>query len=123
MSEIHEQLVALEKHRKDAEAAIERRDTLLRLSENKDFKRLIREEFMVRECARFVEQSVNPVLKPEERSDALAKAQAAGHLKQYLSVIILQGNTAENSLVEIDEHIAELRALESADDDEDSELS
>lgn len=118
MSEIQQTIRDLEHHRKLNEDAVERRDALLRLTENKDYKRLIREEFLTNDCARFVQLSVDPSLNAEQRADALAKAQAAGHLKQYLSVIILQGNTAENTIPEIDEALEEARAMpEDANED------
>ncbi len=118
MSEIQNTILGLEEHLEQSKTMVERRDALLRLSENRDYKKLIREEFMRDDCARFAQQSVNPVLKPEERADALAKAQAAGHLKQYLSVIILQGNTAEATIPQINEAIEEARAMPDEDEDE-----
>lgn len=119
MSEIHQQIRDLEEHLKLNQAATERREALVRLGENRDFKRLIREEFMTDDCARFAQLSVDPSLNAEQRADCLAKAQAAGHLKQYLSVIMLQGNTAENTIVEIEEALAELRSSDDADVDSD----
>lgn len=115
MSEINTDIADLEQHLAENKEAVERRDALLRLTENRDYKRIFREEFMLQDCARFVQLSVNPALKAEDRADALAKSQAAGHLKQYLSVIVLQGNTAENSIVDIEAALDELRAVATDD--------
>ena len=118
MSEIQTNLESFEEHLKQNQDAVDRRDALLRLEKNADYKRLFREEFMLNDCARFAQLSVNPTLTTEQQADALAKAQSAGHLKQYLSVIILQGNTAEATIPQIHEAMAELRAQpDEADED------
>ena len=119
MSEIQQQILELQHQRGLFAQQVRRRDDLLKLSEIPEYKRLIREDFMVTDCARFVEQSVNPAITdPAQRADALAKAQAAGHLKQYLSVIVLQGNHAEREIFAIDEALEELRADDAAGDED-----
>lgn len=105
--ELEEQLV-------NAKVLIERRDAVLKLSENHEFRTIIREEFMVQECARYAQVSADPALKPEERADALAIAQSAGHLKRYLNIIIRMGNAAENEKLQIEEAIEEARQEEDA---------
>ncbi len=102
----------LEEQLSNAKMLIARRDTVLKLSENPDFRKIIREEFMTNECARYAQLSADPALKPEERADALAISQAAGHLKRYLNVIIRMGNAAENEKLQIEEAIDEARAEE-----------
>lgn len=119
MSEIQQQILDLEDHLKMNEAAAERRAALVRLGDNRDFKRLIREEFMTDDCARFAQLSVDPSLNAEQRADCLAKAQSAGHLKQYLAVIMSQGFTAESTIVQINEALDELRGLDDADPESD----
>lgn len=112
MSEIHQRILELTEQRKACLSQVERRDALLKLSEIPEYKRIIREEFMVEDCARYAQNSVSMAIQdPAERALSLAMAQAAGYLKQYLSVIILQGNTAENTLRELDSVIEEYRAL------------
>jgi hypothetical protein len=100
----------LESQREAAKQLIEQRDLVLKLSNNREFKKLIREEFMVQECARYAQISADPALKAEERADALAISQAAGHLKRWLNIKIRMGDKAENDLLELDEAIAEARA-------------
>lgn len=117
MSEIQQQIADLEHHLGLCKAAVARREILARLSENRDFKQIIRDEFMKDDCSRFAQLSVDPALNAEQRADCLAKAQAAGHLKQYLSVIMLQGNTAENDVKSIEEQLDELRVMAAADDE------
>ena len=100
----------LQNQHEQAKALIERRDVILRLSENPDFKTVIREGFMVEDCARYVRESINPGLSAEDRASALGFAQAAGYLKQFLNVAVMQGNTAENEIRQIEEAMDEVRA-------------
>jgi hypothetical protein len=100
---------ALIKQQEDAKAFMARRDTALRLYDNPDFKKLILKEFCVEECARYVHTSADPALKPENRADALALAQAAGHLRRWLSVVVQMGNQAEGQLQSLDQAIEEAR--------------
>lgn len=102
----------LEEQLKDEKALIERRDTILRLSKNADFRKVILEAFFVEECARYARESGDPALPQQVRDDALAMAQAAGHLKRFLNVQITMGNQAERKLPEIEQAIEEERLLE-----------
>ena len=102
----------LEQQQNDEREIVSRRDAILRLAANPDFRRVIVEDFSTKECARYVRESVNPGLGKEEQAAALAMAQAAGYLKQYLNVNIQRGDTSENTIRELDEAIAEARAEE-----------
>lgn len=101
---------ALEDQLADSKLLIERRDTIQRLSKNADFRKVILEDFFVTECARYARESGDPALPPEARADALAIAQAAGHLKRFLNVQIQLGNQADASMASIEEALAEERA-------------
>lgn len=94
---------------------IERRDMALRLNENADFKKLILDLFCVQDCARFAQESGDAQLEPNERADALAMAQAAGHLRRYLSIQVRFGNSAEGQMSELNQAIDEARAEEDAE--------
>lgn len=102
----------LEDQLKDGKMLAERRDTIVRLSKNADFRKIILDDFFVTECARYARESGDPALPAEARADALAMAQAAGHLKRYLNVQIQMGNAAESQLASLEEAIAEERLLE-----------
>lgn len=104
------QLQALEQQLKDAKELVARRDLALRLGQNRDFQKLILEDFIVTEAARLVGQSADPALDPHQRADALNMAQAAGHLKRYLSMMVRMGNTAEEDVPQIEAAIAEARS-------------
>lgn len=110
------QIERLEQQQVDERERVARRDAILRLTANPDFQKVIIEEFTVRECARYARESVNPGLGKEEQAHALAMSQASGYLKQYLNVNIQMGDTAENTIRDIDEALTELRAEEGNDD-------
>ena len=101
---------ALEQQLKNAKELAARRAMALKLSENREFRKLILEDFCTTECARYVQASADPALGVGERADALAMAQAAGHLRRFLSVITQIGFTAENEVPQIEAAIEELRA-------------
>lgn len=107
----------LENQLEGTKAHIERRKMALRLKNNRDFKKLILEEFCIQECARYVHTSADPNIAANERSDALAIAQAAGHLRRYLHAVDLIGMRAENEARAIEEALDEFRA-EGLDEDE-----
>jgi hypothetical protein len=106
------QVSQLEAQLQNAKELIQRRQAALRLANVPEFKQLILEDFMVKEAARYVQSSGDPALKAEERADALAIAQASGHLKRYLHVIVQMGAHAEREIVNLEEAIEEARQEE-----------
>lgn len=112
MSEVSANVQQMEKTIADIKDAIKLRDLVLRLDNNPDFKRLINDEFLVKECARYAQNSANPALGAVERADSLGIAQAAGHLKRFLSVTIQKGNHAASQLPEYESALDEMRGEE-----------
>lgn len=110
-------LEQLEYAKSTAVEAIKQRDMALKLKDNYEFRKLIIEGFFVTESARLVHLSSDPSLGPQERADALNMAQAAGHLKRWLNVMIQQGDYAAADLPNIEENLTELRAEEEADNE------
>lgn len=108
MSEVN----ALEKQLDDAKEFIARRDLAVKLYKNPEFKKLIIDEFCGSECARYAQTSADPALSDRERADALAIAQAAGHLRRYLSVIVTMGNQSEQMLDRLEAEIEVARQEE-----------
>ena len=108
MSEVY----VLEKQREDAKELLARRELALKLSRNPEFKQLILQEFCINECARYAQSSGDPALNAEQRADALALAQSAGHLRRWLSVIVTMGNNAERAMPELDDAIEQARQEE-----------
>lgn len=109
------ELQGLEKQLQDAKELVARRDMALKLGQNRDFRKLILEDFVVKEAARLVAQSADPALDPLQRADALGMAQAAGHLKRYLSMMVTMGDTAERDIVQLEAMISDVRT--EGDDD------
>lgn len=104
------QIEQLEQQIKDEQGRIDRRDCILRLAKNADFRRVIIEDFSVTECSRYVRESINPMLGDKEKADALSMAQAAGWLKQWLNVNIQMGDIAAKNVTDANNAIEEIRA-------------
>lgn len=105
----------LQHEKNELKKKIEFREAVERLLDNPDFKTVIVDGFQLYDCARYAQMSGQPDLKDSARADSLAKAQAAGHLDDYLHTKILLGNQAEKSL-------NDLIAMEDQTDDFDEEL-
>lgn len=99
----------LEAQREQMKKDIENMELALKLHKNREFKKLIIDQFCTEECARYVQASADPSLSAEQRADALAMAQAAGHLKRFLSVKVQMGMQAENLMPSLDEALVEAR--------------
>ena len=104
------EVLALQKQRDDAKLLIEHAEIAVRLSNNPDFKKLILNEFCVNECARYAQSSADPALNESQRADCLAIAQAAGHLRRFLSVKIQMGNQADRQMADLDQAILEAQS-------------
>lgn len=109
------QINALERQREDAKAAIKRRDAILRLRNVPEFREYILEGFAERECARYLRESTDPALSERHRADALATAQAAGHLIRFLNTVVQMGNQAEDNMADLEEAIEDVRASDVAE--------
>jgi hypothetical protein len=113
MSEVSE-IAGLEKQVTDAKFLLERRDIAIRLAKNTDFRKLILDGFCLHDAARYAQESADPALNTEQRTDALNIAQASGHLKRFLSITIQMGAHAERTMSELEEALADARAEEGA---------
>ena len=91
----------LEIEKKNCRERMALRDSIIKLQKNKDFQKVIEQSFMLDDCARYARNSGLVTLPGEEREDSLAKAQAAGHLKEYLHAKIMMGNAAEQTLIKL----------------------
>lgn len=111
-------VTALENQLRDAKIFMERREKAIKLASNPEFKELILDGFCLKECARYAQNSADPALSPEQRADALALAQAAGHLRRYLNIMVVMGNNAEGNLKGIEDAIEEARLEEAAEEAE-----
>lgn len=102
-------IAQLEIRREELKAFADTAEAHDRLCRNKDFKKIILDGFMVSDCSRYVQESGDPLLSAENRADALALAQAAGHLKRYLQIQRTMALRAASDIQAIDEAIQEMR--------------
>lgn len=105
MSEVFD----LERQLAENQQIVKLRDTALKLYGNPEFKSLILDRFCVQECARYAHSSADPALTAEQRTDALNMAQAAGHLRRFLSITVQMGNHAERQIGDLEDAIVEAR--------------
>ena len=111
---------ALERQLAGQKELIEHQKMLHRLLNNRDFKKLILDEFCTKECARYAQLSADPDLTETQRADSIATAQAAGHLRRWIQVKNLMGNSAESSLPALEAELEEAR-FEEMQPDQDEE--
>lgn len=103
-------IAGLEDQLKTAKETAELGSIAERLAKNADFRRLILEEFCVKECARYAQVSGDLAIPAEERAHALGMAQAAGHLRRFLSLKVQFANLADRDIAELNQAIDEARA-------------
>jgi len=108
-------ILSLEQGIKDAEELVVRRDMAMKLALNHEFRKLFMEDYFEKEAARLVQLSADPSLSADQRADALAMAQATGHTKRYLSMMIRMGSHVEDELPEMRSTLEEMRAAEMED--------
>jgi len=84
---------------KEAQVAIDMRDSLIALQNNKHFKKVINEGYLLQEAANKARSLASPALQDENTQREIMHAlQGIGHLSQYFSVIYQKGNMAENAV-------------------------
>lgn len=110
MSEVMQNINALENYIEGQKQVAAFADAVIRLQENPDFKLVINEGFMLHQAARYAQESGDPALTAVQRQDALNLAQASGHLKRFLSVSVVMGNDADSSILNAQQQLSELRA-------------
>ncbi len=102
----------LEQQLSDAKELTDRRNMALKLAGNREFKKLILEDYLVKEAARLIGAAGDANLNLQTRLDMTDMGRGCGHLKRYLSAIVTMGGTAENDIPDIEQALAEARAEE-----------
>jgi hypothetical protein len=105
-------VINLEQQLSDAKKLVERKTRALRLAKNADFRELILDGFCLHEAARLVQMSSDPALDERQRSDALSMAQASGHLRRYMSMIVQMATVAEREMTDLEGALEEARREE-----------
>lgn len=93
----------LELERKQYQKEIEFGEAIQQLYKNRHFRKVFEETFFVEECARYARMSGSSTIPEEARKDALAKAQSAGHIKEWLHSRELMAHRAKANLLSLDE--------------------
>lgn len=102
------ELESIKIEKEELNKTIKLREAYLELIKDKNYQLVIEQAFMVDDCARYARLSGLSSNSEEVRADALSKAQAAGHLAEYLHMLNMKGITAANSLESLNQHEAEL---------------
>lgn len=79
------------------------------------FRKVILDNFCTEECARYVRMSVDLTLSPENRADALAKAQAAGHFLAWLRVQERMASGLDDQIANVEAGLEHLRTAPDED--------
>lgn len=110
-----EEVAGLEHQIVGSKQVIAHAEEVRKLVQNPLFRKVILEQFCTRDCARYVQESGDPLLPEANRADALALAQAAGHLRRWLDIAIRLGDTEQGRLIELQ---SELDIVRSEPEDE-----
>jgi glutamate racemase len=109
MSEREEELGSLEITIEQAKKSIARKDCLVRLQQNSDFKELIEKGFLEQHAVRQVMLKAHPSLQDEKNQKMLdQQIIAIGHFKQFLIAIYTEGMSATQALREDEDTREEL---------------
>lgn len=100
----------LELHRIKLKNSVAYAEEVRKLMANPLFRKIIMEDFCIQSAARYVQESCDPLLTAEQRADALALAQAGGHLKRWLDITLRMADTSERSILDVDDELEKLRA-------------
>lgn len=103
------QLQEIELDIEDAKYFVDKRDALLRLYQNADFKQIISEGYFREEAIRNVAIKCAPDYRSEEAQAAILQAiDAIGALQNYFRVIEMQANVAADSIQTYEDEVQEI---------------
>ena len=105
MSDIEELEVSLDY----VKSLVEKRDQALKLTSNREYKKLVLEGYFKEEASRLALLTADPSLRPEMREDVFLSLQGISKMNEYMRYIIIQGNQAESELKEYEEALDEAR--------------
>lgn len=105
-----EQVAGLEHQIDGAKQVIAHGEDVVKLIKNPLFRKVILEQFCTRDCARYVQESGDPLLSDSNRADALALAQAAGHLRRWLDISVRIADNEQGRLLELQEELDIVRS-------------
>lgn len=111
MSDLNELEVGLEQ----AKAMAAQKQSVLKLESNREYKKIILDGFLEKEPARLALICADPRLSEEDREMVMLQLKSISCFHQYLQAIVMQGSVAEAAIVDYEEELDEVRALEAAE--------
>lgn len=111
MSDIEQIEISMEQTKE----LIRRKEMAMKLSSNREFKKLILEGYFQDEAARLVSISASPNMT-EHRDEIFESITAISHFRQYMQNIVRMGETAEYELAEQRETLTELENMDDGDE-------
>lgn len=104
------EIAGLEHRLEAARGAVAHAEDVRKLVENPLFRKVILRQFCVEDCARYVQESGDPLLADNNRADALNMAQAAGHLRRWLDLAIRMGEREADTALQVEAELEVVRA-------------
>ena len=92
----------------DANKHVAMRDAALKLTSNRDFKKLVLEGYFKETAAQLVSLTADPALK-DKRNEISEKILAISNFRLFLQETITLGNQAESAIREAQEALDEIR--------------
>jgi len=91
----------------DARESVKLRDMVLKLTNNREFKKIITEGYFKEEAVRLVMAKANFALDEKTQEDISKRINSIGYLTQYLNATIRHGNSMEVELASYEEELAQ----------------
>lgn len=96
--------IEVEDYKSELHRQVALAEALQRLESNKDFIKLIKDEYLTKFVARQIGLSVNPNLPTAGQNDSLRMAQGAGTFRNFVAEVYRQGAAAAASIQEVREN-------------------
>lgn len=98
-------VTALTEQKEDFLKRIELRDKVRQLEQIPLFKEIVLDKFCTTEAARYATMSGDISIPETNRANSAEISRAGGHLRRWMQICILQGDTAKETLEELEQHI------------------
>lgn len=111
MSNLENDISEVELTIKQAKDAIALKDAVVKLSNNREFRKIITEGYFKNEAARLTHLFSDPTILLNNQQEMVRNdLLGIGGLERYLRVLVQQGNAAQDALMEQEETLDELRS-------------
>ena len=113
----NEQIKGIEESIKHSKKLVDLGDSLERLRNNRDFKKIILDGYMEQECIRLVHLKSEPTFQTaEHQASIVTQMDGIGSLFQYLNKVLVQSNMAVRSIASDEAVREEILAEELSND-------